>query len=91
MTAMLSAVTAFCLLVLFVAAALCVYRIAVGPSSADRAIAFDTLSTVIVGMVCVLCVRWNSALYFDAVWILTLVGFLGSAAIAKYLARGRIF
>jgi multisubunit Na+/H+ antiporter MnhF subunit len=80
-----------CLLGLFVTAALCLYRIVIGPSAADRAVAFDTLSTVIVGMICVLCVLWNSSLYFDAVWILTLVGFIGSAAIAKYLARGRIF
>ena len=80
-----------CLLGLFVSAALCLYRIVIGPSAADRAVAFDTLSTVIVGMICVLCVLWNSSLYFDAVWILTLVGFIGSAAIAKYLARGRIF
>lgn len=88
---MLSAVANLCLLCLFGTAALCLYRIVVGPSAADRAIAFDTLSNVIVGMICVLCVLWRSSLYFDAVWILTLVGFIGTAAIAKYLARGRIF
>ena len=91
MTAVLAATAQGCLLLLFVSAALCLYRIVIGPGAADRALAFDTLSTVIVGMVCVLCILWNSTLYFDAVWILTLVGFLGSAAIAKYLARGRIF
>lgn len=88
---MLAIVANICLLALFITAALCLYRIVVGPSAADRAIAFDTLSTVIVGMICILCVLWRSSLYFDAVWILTLVGFLGSAAIAKYLARGSIF
>ena len=77
--------------VLFVAAALCLYRMVVGPRAADRAVAFDALSAVIIGMICLLCLRWDSTLYFDAVWILTLVGFLGSSAIAKYLARGRIF
>ncbi len=88
---MVPAVATFCLLALFVSAAMCVYRIARGPRAVDRAVAFDTLSTVIIGMICVLCILWNSTLYFDAVWILTLVGFIGSAAIAKYLARGRIF
>jgi multisubunit Na+/H+ antiporter MnhF subunit len=63
----------------------------VGPRAADRAVAFDTLSSVLIGMICLLCMRWGSTLYFDAVWILTLVGFLGSSAIAKYLARGRVF
>jgi len=80
-----------CMALLFVAAGLALYRIVVGPRAADRAVGFDMLSTVIVGMICVLCVAWRSTLYFDAVWILTLVGFLGTAAIAKYLARGRIF
>ena len=91
MTAVLDLVARLCLAALFVPAALCLYRIAVGPSAADRAVAFDTLSAVIIGMICILCVIWRSTLYFDAVWILTLVGFVGTAAIARFLARGRIF
>jgi multisubunit Na+/H+ antiporter MnhF subunit len=91
MTEIVELVARFCLFVLFVAAGLSIYRVVVGPSAADRAVAFDTLSTVIVGMICVLCIIWQSTLFFDAVWILTLVGFVGSAAIARFLARGRIF
>ena len=91
MSTWLTATTDVCLFFLFVSAALCLYRMIVGPRAADRAVAFDTLSAVIIGMICLLCMRWGSTLYFDAVWILTLVGFLGSSAIAKYLARGRLF
>jgi multisubunit Na+/H+ antiporter MnhF subunit len=90
-SAWLAVTTDVCLLCLFVAAGLCLYRMIIGPRAADRAIAFDTLSSVVIGMICLLCMRWESTLYFDAVWILTLVGFLGSSAIAKYLARGRVF
>jgi multicomponent K+:H+ antiporter subunit F len=90
-SAWLTTTTDICLFFLFVAAVLCLYRMVVGPGAADRSIAFDTLSLVLIGMICLFCIRWNSTLYFDAVWILTLVGFLGSSAIAKYLARGRIF
>jgi multisubunit Na+/H+ antiporter MnhF subunit len=91
MSAWLATTTDACLFFLFVSAVLCLYRMIVGPRAADRAIAFDTLSSVVIGMICLLCMRWGSTLYFDAVWILTLVGFLGSSAIAKYLARGRVF
>jgi multisubunit Na+/H+ antiporter MnhF subunit len=80
-----------CLAVLLLAGGLCMYRIIIGPKAADRAIALDTLSTVFIGITCVMCVAWNSIVYFDAVWILTLVGFLGSAAIARYIERGRVF
>lgn len=69
----------------------CLYRMIIGPRAADRAVAFDTLSSVVIGMICLLCIRWRSTLYFDAVWILTLVGYLGSSAVARYLTRGRLF
>lgn len=91
MSAWLAITTDICLFFLFVATVLCLYRMVIGPRAADRAIALDALSAVIIGMICLLCMRWGSTLYFDAVWILTLVGFLGSSAIAKYLARGRVF
>ena len=91
MSAFLPLVMQICLLGLFVALALCLYRMVLGPRAADRAIAFDVISAIVVGMICVLCVLWNSTLFFDAVWILTLVGFLGTAAIARFLARGRVF
>ena len=91
MSRWLAATTDACLFLLFLAAALCLYRVVVGPRAADRAIALDTLTSTAIGMICLLCIRWGSTLYFDAVWILTLVGFLGSSAIARYLARGRVF
>lgn len=91
MSAWLGATLDLCLAGLFVAAACCLYRLYLGPRAADRAVAFDTFSSVVVGMICLVCIRWESTLYFDAVWILTLVGFLGSSAIARYLARGRVF
>jgi multisubunit Na+/H+ antiporter MnhF subunit len=91
LSALLPLVTNLCMVGLFVAAGLCLYRLVVGPGAADRAVAADAFISTVIGMICVLSVRWNSGLYFDAVWILTLVGFLGSAAIARYLARGRLF
>lgn len=91
MSPFLAVVLKLCLAALLMSAALCLYRMLLGPRSADRAVAFDSLVAVFIAIICVLCIQWNSALYFDAVWILMLVGFLGSAAIALYLEKGRIF
>ena len=91
MSPFLSTVTRICLTALLVSGAMCLYRMIIGPKAADRAVAFDTLAMIFIGIICVLSIRWESALYFDAVWILTLVGFLGSASIARYLERGRVF
>lgn len=91
MSPFLYAVCILCLAAHLVGAVLCLQRLMIGPDAGDRAIALDTLTMVFIGIVSVLCMLWNSALYFDAVWILTLVGYLGSAAIALYLEKGRIF
>jgi multisubunit Na+/H+ antiporter MnhF subunit len=91
MSPFLDAVSLVCLVALTLSSALCLFRMGLGPDVPDRAVAFDTLTIVFVGIICTLCVRWASNLYFDAVWVITLVGFLGSAAIARYLERGRLF
>lgn len=91
MSPMLLNVTTLCTAALLAAAAMCMYRLIAGPNVADRAVAFDCLSSVFIGLLCVICIAWESVLYFDAVWILTLIGFLGSAAIARYMERGKVF
>ncbi len=91
MSPFLLTVTKLCLAALLGSGVMCLYRLIIGPKGADRAVAFDTLAMIFLGIICVLCIQWRSALYFDAIWILTLVGFLGSASIARYLERGRVF
>jgi multisubunit Na+/H+ antiporter MnhF subunit len=90
-SSLLYAVCIICLAAHLLGAALCLRRLGIGPDVGDRAIALDTLTMVFIGIVSILCMLWSSTLYFDAVWILTLVGYLGSAAIALYLEKGRIF
>lgn len=91
MSPFLYAICVVCLVALLASAALTIVRLTLGPRAADRAVALDTITMVFIGIVCVLCIVWNSDIYFDAVWILTLVGFLGSVAIARFLERGRLF
>jgi multicomponent Na+:H+ antiporter subunit F len=91
MSPLLYVTSIVCLIALFAGAALCLFRVLIGPSAADRAVALDTLTMVFIGIICILCMMWDSDLYFDAVWILTLVGYLGSVAIARYLEKGKIF
>jgi multisubunit Na+/H+ antiporter MnhF subunit len=91
MSPFLHGVCLLCLAALLVSAALTIVRLTLGPRAADRAIALDTITMIFIGAICILCIMWSSDLYFDAVWILTLVGFLGSVAIARYLEQGRLF
>jgi len=77
---------AFVLLAL--ALAFCFYRLIYGPTLADRVVAMDTISTVTIAMIAVYCIKESNALFYDAILVLSILGFVGTVAMAKFLAKG---
>jgi multicomponent Na+:H+ antiporter subunit F len=72
---------------LAVATVVAVVRIVVGPTDADRALGVDYGFAVFVAAVAVLAVRLDQVALIDLVLAGTLVGFLGTVAIAKLVER----
>jgi multisubunit Na+/H+ antiporter MnhF subunit len=74
--------------------ALCIimaaYRVIAGPSQPDRVIALDTIAINIVGLILVLEIQSGSRAYIDAALVIALLSFLGTVALAKYLAGGAV-
>ena len=66
---------------------LCLERMRRGPTVMDRILAFDTICVVIVGMMAVLSLRWDSTQYLDLILVFTLLGFFSTVAFALYLNR----
>jgi multicomponent K+:H+ antiporter subunit F len=87
---MITTVSDICLLALAVSMAMCLWRLVRGPSTADRALALDTMYTNLMAAIVVLCIRYNTAEYFDAALVIAVLGFLSTTAIAKYLIKGDI-
>jgi len=78
------------LVVLGIAAVLFAIRLVIGPSLADRVVALNGL--LIVGMVLLaeLAVETGRGTYLPVLVLLSVVGFLGTAMIARFLeGRGR--
>ncbi len=71
---------------LIVCCALCLYRIAKGPSAPDRMVAIDILGTVVVGFVALLTVVMDKAYMLDVALVWALVSFVGTLALAKFLS-----
>lgn len=64
-------------------------RIVRGPSLADRILGLDTLTVLGIAVIGVFAVRTGLYLYVDIAVALGLVGFVSTAAFARYLlARG---
>ncbi len=65
------------------------YRIIVGPSDADRAVAADLLFFSIIALIALIGVHLASSATFDILLIATLVGFLGILSLSRALTRGK--
>ena len=72
---------------LLVAAALTCYRILAGPSSLDRLVAIDTCMAVAMCGLAVFAAATHDTTVVPAIVALSLVGFLGSASVARFRVR----
>lgn len=75
----------FCL-----AAVLCFVRLLRGPSLPDRILAQDTLYVVVLALLVLLGIAFETTIYFEAALLIALLGFVGTVALAKFLLRGRL-
>lgn len=65
-------------------------RLLWGPAAPDRVLALDSLYVSGMLMLLTLGVRFGSRVYFDIALLIALFGFVGSAALAKFLLRGEV-
>lgn len=64
-------------------------RVLLGPTLADRVLALDQLVAIALGFVALVAIKTGYDLYIDIAIALGLVGFLATAAFARYiLMRG---
>lgn len=73
------------LAILTLALVLTAIRVIIGPTLADRVLALDQLVAIAVGFVAVIAVKTGFELYIDIALALALVGFLATAAFARYI------
>jgi multicomponent K+:H+ antiporter subunit F len=65
-------------------------RLLRGPAAEDRVLALDTLYVNAMIMTLVLGIYLGSRFFFDIALLIALLGFIGSAAMAKFLLRGEV-
>ncbi|MCD6218955.1 cation:proton antiporter [Candidatus Calescamantes bacterium] len=59
-----------------------------GPTSSDRAVALDTLSTVTTSLLVLLGYVFKRYIYLDVSLVYAVLTFIGSVAIARFLEKG---
>lgn len=66
------------------------WRLAAGPSAADRILALDTLTVNAIALVMLCGISRSSAFYFEAALLIAMMGFVGTVALCKFLLTGDI-
>lgn len=67
-----------------------VYRLLRGPRAQDRVLALDTVYVDAMLLMITFGVRTGTTLYFEAALVIGMLGFVSTAALAKFLLRGEV-
>lgn len=79
-----------CMGMIVVAVTLAFVRLYKGPSLPDRVVALDMMTVAIVAFCGVAAVLYEDVAFLDVGLVLALVGFLATAALARYAERRRM-
>lgn len=70
---------------LLICSLVCILRLILGPTVADRLIALNILSSLVLALLVLRGVRQARSLYLDVALVYDIFGFLGFLAIARFL------
>jgi multicomponent K+:H+ antiporter subunit F len=90
MSPLLSAAVTITMVLYALAMLLGLVRLLRGPRAQDRVLALDFMFIVALLLLMLLAIRYDSRTYFEGAVLLALFGFVGSAAMAKFLLRGEV-
>ena len=66
------------------------WRLLRGPDATDRVLALDTLYVNAVALLVLTSIVYGNELFYEAAILIALLGFVGTASLAKFLLRGDI-
>ncbi len=79
----------FGIVAIAIAFAMCVWRVFKGPTLVDRGLAADTIAMQVIALVILLTIQMRTLVFFDAVLIISILGFVTTAAYAQFIGRRR--
>jgi multicomponent K+:H+ antiporter subunit F len=90
MSTLLAWSVAIAQILLALAMACAAYRILRGPRAQDRVLGFDTLYVNAMLMLLAFGIKSGVTIYFEAAFIVAVLGFVSTVALAKFLLRGEV-
>lgn len=66
------------------------FRVVRGPRAQDRVLGLDALYVAAMLLIVTFGIRSGSTIYFEAALVISLLAFVSTAALAKFLMRGEV-
>lgn len=66
------------------------WRVVRGPDLPDRILALDTLYINALALLLLLGIRIDQTVYFEVAMVISMLGFVGTVVLSKYVLRGSI-
>ncbi|AXF43787.1 MULTISPECIES: monovalent cation/H+ antiporter subunit F [Acinetobacter] len=79
-----------CLIAVTISMLLCLIRLIIGPSIVDRLLALDTLFLNAICLIIILGIYWVSTSLFEGALLVAMLGFVSTAALARYFTSGHV-
>ncbi len=76
------------LILILVATILSMYRIFRGPTTPDRVVAVDIMTTITVGLMVLFSLYYDRSIFLDVALVYAVLAFIGVIAFARYLEGG---
>lgn len=83
--ALIFAIGCYCLGLLFN-----LWRIARGPTTADRILALDTMVINLIAILVLYGISRSTQIYYEAAMLVAMVGFVSTVAYSRFILRGDI-
>ncbi len=69
---------------------LSLWRMAIGPTVADRVLALDTMVVNVIAIIVLNGIMTGQGLNFEAAMLFAMTGFVGTVAFCKFILRGSV-
>jgi multicomponent Na+:H+ antiporter subunit F len=69
----------------------CFIRVIIGPTLPDRILALDSFGIQLVGFIGLVMIFQSSIAYSDVVLVLSILSFIGTIALSKFIVKGVVF
>ncbi|RIN00701.1 Na+/H+ antiporter Mnh2 subunit F [Staphylococcus shinii] len=79
-------------LILFgIALLLTLFRLIKGPTTADRVVAFDAASAILMSMVGLLSIVFGTFSFLDSILLIAIISFVSTVSISIFIEGGHVF